>query len=125
MKGISSGRGACFFLDESLDGARAIPISLVGRGKENMEEKLEISVVRGKRIEMIHQAGQLLRESLARIAPPFDDKTDMVKLSEYQEEADRIRLWYAVFRDARPPRELINKSPYREKGITMKVGVNS
>jgi hypothetical protein len=90
-----------------------------------MEEKLEINVARGKRIEMIRQVGQRLREALAGIAPPFDYRTDMVKLSKYRVETGTIQLLYSVFRDARPPRDLVNKSPYREKGITMKVSANS
>ena len=90
-----------------------------------MEEKLEISVVRGNRLEMIHQASQLLGEALSSVAPPFDYKTDMVKLSKYEEGEGRITLTYVIFRDARPPRDIINKSPYREKGITMKVSANS
>jgi hypothetical protein len=88
-------------------------------------ETIVITVLEDEKVKMIHSASQEVNRVLSGIVPPFNHDKDIVKLRKYVREQDCIELTYEILRDARRSKAEQNRSPYREKGLIMKVGRNS
>ena len=74
---------------------------------------------------MIKVVSREINKALSTLSVPMNDKEDILRLKKYIHETDRIRLKYEVSRGARLSRKDLNRSPYREIGVTMQVGRNS
>ena len=90
-----------------------------------MSEIINIKVSIGKKTEMIRWVSHEIKRALSEVVPPFNSNRDIVRLEKYRRDPDRIRLTYEILRDARPSKIEEKRSPYREKGIVMKVGMNT
>ena len=90
-----------------------------------MDEMIDISVTKGKRAMMIKTASRRINTALSAVAPPFNDKRDILRLRKYVRDPGGLKLTYEILRDARPSKMEQNRSPYREKGMTMQVSLNS
>ena len=86
---------------------------------------IKIKVSKDKKIKMIDLVSQEMNRSLSELIPPYNDKRDIVRLARYIHDSGRIELTYEILRDARKSITEQNRSPYREKGLVMKVGRDS
>lgn len=90
-----------------------------------MDEMIDISVEKNKRATMIKAASHQINTALSDAVPPFNDKRDILRLRKYVRDQRSIKLTYEILRDARPSKSEQNRSPYRERGMTMQVSFNS
>ena len=87
-----------------------------------MEEIIDITIPKDEQSKMIEHVSQEISIALMEIMPPFDEKRDMVRLRTFDSHSERIKLIYEVQRGVRLSKAEQNRSPYREKGITMHAG---
>ena len=90
-----------------------------------MDEMIDILVTKDNRAVMIKTASRQINTALSAAAPPFNDKRDILRLRKYVRDTEGLKLTYEILRDARPTKMEQNRSPYREKGMTMQVSLNS
>jgi len=90
-----------------------------------MEEMIDITVSKDKKIKMIKLVSQEINGALSKVTPPFNDKRDILKLGKCTGVSNRIKLTYEILRDAQKSKTEQNRSPYREKGLIMQVSRNS
>ncbi|MBU2499405.1 MAG: hypothetical protein KKE57_10930 [Proteobacteria bacterium] len=90
-----------------------------------MDEMIDISVQKNKRATMIKAVSRRINTALSDAVPPFNDKRDILRLRKYVRDQGTIKLTYEILRDARPSKTEQNRSPYRERGMSMQVSLNS
>jgi hypothetical protein len=90
-----------------------------------MEELIHITVPKDDITKMIKLVSQEVNRTLSTIIPPLNDGKDILKLKRYIYEPDRIKLIYVISRGARASKKNLNRSPYREAGLVMRVDMNS
>jgi hypothetical protein len=90
-----------------------------------MEELIHITVPKDDMTKMIKLVSQEVNRTLSTIIPPINDGKDILKLKRFIREPDRIKLIYVISRGARPSKKNLNRSPYREIGLVMRVDMNS
>jgi len=84
-----------------------------------------IKLKKDTKSEMIRSVSREIHSSLSKIIPPFNPKTDEIKLSKFSQDSSWVKLTYEIIRNVRRSKNQENLSPYREMGITMQVGRNS
>jgi hypothetical protein len=92
---------------------------------DRMEEMINITVPKDDIVKMIKLASGEVNKALLTIIPPLNYERDMLRLRRYVREPDRLKLIYEISRGARPSKKDQNRSPYREIGLVMQVGMNS
>jgi len=86
-----------------------------------MPDMIDITIPKGRRTHMIEEASKQLKAALSGMEPPFNERTDILRLGRYASQPSRVKLSYNVFRDSLPSKKDQNKSPYRETGFHMHV----